>query len=466
VTWSLRARLTVSYVLVALLCVLVVSVLANLALEGAFRRFVRESQARQVRQVVQRIAGEWTPSGGWNQAALADIGMAALEQGMIVRVTGADGAAVWDATEHNGGMCTQMISHMAANMASRYPNWRGAYTEKLYPVTSGTAAAGTAAIGWYGPFYLDDQELAFINTLNGLLLLAAAAAMCAAAVVGTLTARRITAPLARVARATRMIAGGRRDVRVEARARVRELDDIAEAVNGLAEALGGQEALRRRLTGDVAHELRTPLAALQSHLEALMDGVWQPDAGRLSVLHEEVMRLTRLVDGLSGLERLEAGAGGLRLAPTDLGALVDGVVRNHEARFHEKGVALRWTRPAGAVVVEADADRVSQAVINLVSNALKYTPAGGSVDVSVGGSGRGAEIRVADSGIGIEAADLPRIFERLYRADASRSRTTGGAGIGLSIAKAIVEAHGGTIRAASAPGRGSQLVISLPAGRE
>ena len=207
-----------------------------------------------------------------------------------------------------------MITHMAQNMASRYPNWRGSYTENAFPVRSSFSNVGVVTVGYYGPFFLNDQELAFINSLNILLLWVTVAAMALAVLIGSISARRITVPLARVAAATQRIARGHRDVLISETTRVRELDGIASSVNDLSRALGAQEALRRRLTADMAHELRTPLATLQSHLEALIDGVWEPDAERLSGLHEEILRINRLVASLEQLAVYEGDAAGLRRA--------------------------------------------------------------------------------------------------------------------------------------------------------
>jgi two-component system, OmpR family, sensor histidine kinase BaeS len=385
-----------------------------------------------------------------------------------VKVADLGGRTIWDATVHNNGLCVQMITHMARNMASRYPNWRGSYTENAYPVRSSFASVGVVTIGYYGPFFLNDQELSFINSLNLLLLWVTLAAMALAVVIGSLSARRITIPLARVADATQRIARGQRNVLIGEKTRVRELDGIASSVNDLSRALGDQEALRRRLTADIAHELRTPLATLQSHLEALIDGVWQPDPARLGGLHEEILRVNRLVADMEQLAHFEGDARSLNLTPTDVGALVAGVVRNHEPQFREKGVALRFIRETEVQrdvgpMLPVDSDKLSQAVINLLSNALKYTPSGGTVDVKVDSRTSGTKISVSDTGVGIDPQDLPLVFERFYRADNSRSRATGGAGIGLSIAKAIVESHGGTIGSASQPGQGSVFTISLPA---
>jgi two-component system sensor histidine kinase BaeS len=462
VTWSLRSRLALSYVLVALLCVLIVSALANGLLESSFRSYLRGSQEKRARAVALQLASQLRADGSWDQAGLAAVGMAALEQGLIVKLSSPDGRPVWDATVHNSGLCAQMITHLAQNTTSRYPNWRGQYTESFYPVRHSFREVGTAAIGYYGPFFLNDEDLTFINSLNRLLLWAAAGALISAAGLGLLMARRITVPLERVVRATQAIARGRRDVQITQKAGLRELDGIAAAVNDLSRGLRDQESLRRQLTADMAHELHTPLASLQSHLEAMIDGIWQPDAARLAGLHEEILRLNRLVSDLESLARYEGDSRSLRRSELDLSALVQGILRNHEPQFQAKGVALHFKQSGENRPVSADPDKLSQAVINLLSNALKFTPAGGQVEVWAACGPEGAEIRVTDSGIGIGPEDLPRVFERFYRVDCSRNRATGGAGIGLSIAKAIVEAHGGDLSAASQPGSGSEFLIRLP----
>jgi two-component system sensor histidine kinase BaeS len=461
-TSSLRTRLTLSYMLVASLCVLMVSVLVNGVLESSFRRYLRDGQARKAQAVVAQIGLQIGADGVWDQAGLTAVGTAALEQGMIVKLSAPDGATVWDATVHNSGLCVQMIAHMAQNMASRYANWRGGYTEKMFPVRTSFREVGTVAIGFYGPFFMDDGELAFINSLNRLLVWVGLAALAMAGGLGLVMARRITSPLQRVALATQMIATGHRGVVIVKRTRVRELDGIASAVNDLSRALREQEALRHRLTTDMAHELRTPLATLQSHLEALIDGVWEPAPARLAGLHREILRINRLVADLENLARYESDS--LLLSKTRIGlvALSLDIVANHEPQCRVSGIDLSFSSDVTEATVSADSDKLSQAVINLLSNALKFTPSGGAVRVGVAVSNGEALLSVADTGAGIAPADLPFVFERLYRADSSRSRQTGGSGIGLAITKAIVEAHGGRVSVSSTLGSGSTFTISLP----
>jgi two-component system sensor histidine kinase BaeS len=469
---SLRTRLISSYVLVALLCVLLVSALANGVLEQSFRRYVQSSQETRNRQVADQIADKARAGGAWDTAGISAIGLDALDQGMIVKVKDLSGMTIWDATLHDNGLCEEMISHMARNMASRYRNWRGAYTENVYPVRAGLTAVGSVSIGFYGPFFLNDEDLSFINALNRLLAWIAVAALAAAVGVGLLMARGITVPLARVVAATRGMAGGRRDVRLAVKTGVRELDGIASAVNDLSRALGEQESLRRRLTSDMAHELRTPLATLQSHLEALIDGVWEPDQARLTGLYEEILRINRMVQDLENLALYESDDPVLHAAETRITHLVSGIVQNCEPQFRSRQIALRF-QSTGEPVSHADADRLSQAMRNLLANSLDFTAPGGTVEVTVAATAAGAAIQVSDTGVGIAAEDLPHIFERFYRADSSRSRVmafgnlrrerTGGSGIGLSITKAIVEAHGGSISAQSEPGKGSVFTILIPA---
>jgi signal transduction histidine kinase len=387
--------------------------------------------------------------------------MNALEEGVIVKLSDAAGNSLWDATVHNNGLCSQMISHMASNMASRYPNWKGAYTESRYPVRNGLADAGFVTVGYYGPFFFDDSDLAFINALNRLLIWAACISLAFAVVVGLLMARGIGVPLSRVAAAAGRIGAGDLAVALPEKSGIREIDGISASMNSLSRSLSSQEALRKRLTADMAHEIRTPLATLQSHIEALIDGVWQPDRGRLEGLHGEILRVARMVSDLESLARYDSQSLGLERTDTDLSALVMKIVKNHEPQFQAKGVALISRAAAGPIRAYVDPDRTSQVVVNLLSNALEFTPAGGSVEVSVQINGGDAAIRVSDTGCGIGPEDLPHIFERFYRADPSRSRSTGGSGIGLAITKAIVDAHGGAITAESGPGKGSVFTVEF-----
>ena len=219
--------------------------------------------------------------------------------------------------------------------------------------------------------------------------------------------------------------------------------------------------MRRRLTADVAHELRTPLSALSVQLEMLAEGLRDPTPERLHACHEETLRLGTLVGDLEGLAQAERPLSGFDFQPLRLDQLAERIVRSFEASYERKGVALKLETVS--VEVLGDPVRLPQVLTNLLSNALRHTPEHGSVHVRVRALPAGGSVlSVDDDGEGIPAADLPHIFERFYRVDRSRNRGTGGAGIGLAIAKAVVEAHHGTLEASSVEGRGSSFTATFP----
>jgi len=257
-----------------------------------------------------------------------------------------------------------------------------------------------------------------------------------------------------------MISKGYFDDRITEKSNTKETAQLIETINNLAETLEKQEALRKQLTADMAHELRTPLATLQSHMEAMIDGIWEPDTGRLKSCHEEIVRINKMVGGLEKLARYESDNLILTRTSFDVSELVRHIVNNFENEFLNKNIDLEFAGEES--VLNADKDKVSQVVINLLSNAIKYTPRGGAVKVTVKDSHDVVQIIVKDTGTGIPPEDLPHIFERFYRADKSRNRLTGGAGIGLTITKAIVEAHKGKIQVQSKINEGTEFIISLP----
>jgi signal transduction histidine kinase len=242
-----------------------------------------------------------------------------------------------------------------------------------------------------------------------------------------------------------------------------ELGALAMQFNTMAAELEAAERRRVALIGDVAHELRTPLATIEGYTEGLLDGVVAPGDATWALLHDEVGRLRRLVQELQELSRAEARQLPLHQHPCDPGELVGQALARLRSQFAEKDIKLNNAVPSGLPVVQVDRDRIIQVLINLLGNALRYTPPSGSVRVSAERQDGAVAFHVADTGIGIAPEHLPHLFERFYRVDKARSRALGGSGIGLTIAKALVEAHGGQIRATSPGlGHGATFSFTLP----
>jgi len=295
-------------------------------------------------------------------------------------VLDSSGKLIWDATHNYNEQCEQMLAHMAQNMSSRYPNWDGSYVEDVYPVVNGSGEIGKVVLGYYGPFYFSDSDLEFINTLNRLFLGVGALSIVLSFLTGSLMAKRLSTPISRVTDTARMISRGYFGGRITEPSGTKEIVQLTEAINNLAETLENQEALRKRLTADVAHELRTPLATLQSHMEAMIDGIWEPDAKRLKSCHEEIMRISRMIGDIEKLAKYESDSLILTKTSFDVSQLIRHIIRNFENEYAGKGVKIEF---AGVgEIITADKDKISQVIINLLSNALKYTPEGGLVQVS------------------------------------------------------------------------------------
>jgi len=460
VRYSLRFRFSVSYALVALISVVLIMVITNLFLDKYFREYVKYNQEQKNKDVISSISQQYESNGKWNMEIIEAIGIRALENGLIIKVKDINGMVIWDATIHNNGMCQRIIEHMAQNVSRRYPYMNGTYTEVPYPIINKLIKVGEVQIGSYGPYYLNDSDLAFINTLNKLLIGIGIISLIFSLILGSIIAKRLSLPISRVISSAQSIAKGYFSDRVLEKSNTKEICQLTSTINNLAETLEKQEKLRKRVGADAAHELRTPLATLQSHIEAMIDGIWKPDAERLKSCHDEIIRISKMVGNLEKLAKYESENLILYKTSFDISELIQRIIRNFEPEFLNKGIQLVFKGRVEEVV--ADKDKISQVIVNLLSNALKYTPSEGVVNVSVKGAETAVEISVKDNGPGIPEEDIPFIFERFYRADKSRNRLTGGSGIGLTIVKAIVEAHNGRIEVHSEIEKGTEFIIILP----
>jgi Signal transduction histidine kinase len=279
-------------------------------------------------------------------------------------------------------------------------------------------------------------------------------------VVSILVARRITTPLIDMKKTAQQMAKGNLNVRTNVKGED-ELSDLGRSLNHLAEQLIRQEQLRKTMTADVAHELRTPLTTIESHIAAMLDGIWEPTPKRLASCYEEVERLTLLVGDLSRLTELESPHLKLQLVSEDITELVKRHAAAMRSLFDEKGVSL-IVAAQNPINVMIDKQRMGQVVTNLLSNALKFTPTGGKVSIEFKPAQEAVLVKVKDTGIGINETELEWVFERFYRGEKSRNRKTGGAGIGLTIVKAIVEAHGGKVNIIGQEGFGTEVQVYVP----
>lgn len=305
-----------------------------------------------------------------------------------------------------------------------------------------------------------DTHRAFLTAVHRYLLWASLVALLLAFLLSYLLTRRVLRPLSQMIDASRAIAAGNFAARVDVDPND-EIGELGTAFNRMGDSLEQLERLRKTMVADVAHELRTPLTNLRGYLEGLSDGVIPPDKQTLDMLQQENLRLVSLVEDLGQLARADAARAYLERHDVDLPDCIEEILTLYRMNFEEKQITVTTRFPL-CPSVRADRDKLLQAIRNLMENCWKYTPPGGSVTISCSPVSAGVRAEFVNSGAGIPAKDIPFIFERFFRADPSRSREAGGAGIGLAIVKQLIEAHGGQVGAASAAGE-TRVWFELPA---
>lgn len=326
------------------------------------------------------------------------------------------------------------------------------------PIIVNGTVVGTARLVF--PTALPEPVAAARTALLRSLAIGSALAVIVAAAGAAFVSRRLSRPLLALADATRSFAAGEEHPESRLRRAPGELGEVAHAFSQMARTVRRQDELRRAVIADVAHELRTPVTILRGQTELLLDGIAEPTVERLVSLHDEVLRLARLTDDLAALSA--ADAAGLTLQPEalDLAELARQTVSAITPQFDDAQVGIELNASA-AVAVNADPGRLTQVITNLLTNAVKFTPAGGRVLIGVTRSGPSALLTVEDTGPGIPAEELPHVFDRFWRGRAAGARS--GSGIGLAVVHTLVSAHGGTVSASSPPGHGAQFTVVIPA---
>ncbi|MBI5567303.1 MAG: HAMP domain-containing protein [Chloroflexi bacterium] len=452
----LWVRLTLAFIFVALISAAVVAVLATTSADNQFRDYLNRRDTLAQSGLLTELADYYQQTGSWVGA-----------DSILANFSPNDGSHQGSGSGAGRGRPPLLLADAAGLVIYDERNERvgTAFTASelatTLPVSANDQIAGYLLLGAQGRGTLSPNEQNFLDQLRGTLIVAALIAAGLGIAIGLLMSRTLAAPLSKLSGAARAFAAPHWDQRVAVNG-TQEMADVATAFNDMADSLQQAEVLRRNLMADVAHELRTPLTVIQGNLRAILDGVYPLEREEIATLYDETRLLQRLVDDLRELALAEAKQLKLNVQPIDLRPLIEATTGNFGAAADEQQITLSAHLPDQLPPVQADADRVGQVLRNLVGNALRHTLTGGSIAVEVTTTTDRVRVSVIDSGEGIPPEELPHVFDRFYRGDRSRARSSGGSGLGLAITKSLIEAMGGAIGVESRSGAGSTFWFTLP----
>ena len=460
---TFRARMMLFFALTAAMTAVILSLVLAFTWERQFMTYTRENMQRLAETTADVLATQYEQQGGWTRrvltyatsasAASTDVGIQVLnDSGQIIYDD------TWALSRRAGRTEPVAITDIPAGADS-------VITADV--IISDGSKVGTVQLWAFGSdALLTKSDAAFRERSYNAIFGAAMIAVGVACLIGYFSSRALTAPIKIITSTAAQIMSGDLTARTNLRGDD-EIGRLGETFDSMATTLEHDIKIEHRLTSDVAHELRTPLMAMLVTVEAMQDGVLPADEERLDTLASETRRLSRLVDAMLHLSRIENGKGTLKFERTDMVYLIRSLVSSQHQLFHEQGLHLRFANETNRdeLMADVDPDLIREAIVNLMSNALRYTPRDGWVLVTIAYDRPEVLISVQDTGIGIAKEDISRIFSRFWRSDASRERVSGGLGVGLAITKEIIDQHNGTISVESEVGKGTTFTVHIPQDR-
>lgn len=456
---SLNFKVIVPSIVIIIIVTLLTVVISKFYFDKKFGDYIMIKNQNTVQNILMELSEQYSDNE-WNYKNIEKITYNSLDKGIIVALYDKEDKEIMNIEKNSKDKCNRIMNFIKSSMEGKYGSTTSQFEPVYYPLIKSGEKIGEVRVKFYGPIFYMQNELVFLDIVNKIILGIGVLLILASTIMGFIISRSITRPINKLMTKAKYISKGEYDKKIEINTDILEINDLINSINNLSQSIKEQENIRKRLTGDISHELKTPLTNIQSHLEAMIDGIWEPTEERLLSVKEEAERLSFLVSDMQKLNKYDESSIKLKKDNVNISDIICFVIFQFSNLAKSKNIKIEYEKKN--INLYCDKDKITQALVNILSNAIRYSNEGSTIFIEEKLKDNKVIISIEDQGIGISEEDLKYVFERFYRADKSRTRATGGTGIGLTIVKSIVSSHGGEVKLESKLGEGSKFTIILP----
>ena len=456
---SLNFKVIVPSIVIIIIVTLLTVVISKFYFDKKFGDYIMIKNQNTVQNILMELSEQYSDNE-WNYKNIEKITYNSLDKGIIVALYDKEDKEIMNIEKNSKDKCNRIMNFIKSSMEGKYGSTTSQFEPVYYPLIKSGEKIGEVRVKFYGPIFYMQNELVFLDIVNKIILGMGVLLILASTIMGFIISRSITRPINKLMTKAKYISKGEYDKKIEINTDILEINDLINSINNLSQSIKEQENIRKRLTGDISHELKTPLTNIQSHLEAMIDGIWEPTEERLLSVKEEAERLSSLVSDMQKLNKYDESSIKLKKDNVNISDIICFVIFQFSNLAKSKNIKIEYEKKN--INLYCDKDKITQALVNILSNAIRYSNEGSTIFIEEKLKDNKVIISIEDQGIGISEEDLKYVFERFYRADKSRTRATGGTGIGLTIVKSIVSSHGGEVKLESKLGEGSKFTIILP----
>ena len=456
---SLNFKVIVPSIVIIIIVTLLTVAISKFYFDKKFGDYIMIKNQNTVQNILMELSEQYSDNE-WNYKNIEKITYNSLDKGIIVALYDKEDKEIMNIEKNSKDKCNRIMNFIKSSMEGKYGSTTSQFEPVYYPLIKSGEKIGEVRVKFYGPIFYMQNELVFLDIVNKIILGIGVLLILASTIMGFIISRSITRPINKLMTKAKYISKGEYDKKIEINTDILEINDLINSINNLSQSIKEQENIRKRLTGDISHELKTPLTNIQSHLEAMIDGVWEPTEERLLSVKEEAERLSSLVSDMQKLNKYDESSIKLKKDNVNISDIICFVIFQFSNLAKSKNIKIEYEKKN--INLYCDKDKITQALVNILSNAIRYSNEGSTIFIEEKLKDNKVIISIEDQGIGISEEDLKYVFERFYRADKSRTRATGGTGIGLTIVKSIVSSHEGEVKLESKLGEGSKFTIILP----